>query len=109
MFPNCLLRSQKPTLRDFLLKHAQTRRCLCSDKEIFDPCEQLLQLTSFEEATLLSWSRDSNVDRGLNLFILLHFLSAVNNNSYYYHYINNGNPDGTNMFGHIVGTSGEST
>ncbi|CAF2264892.1 unnamed protein product [Rotaria magnacalcarata] len=54
----------------------------------------------------MSWSTDSNVDRGLNLYILLHYLSAINNNSCYYHYVNNGNPDGTNMFGHIIGTSG---
>ena len=101
-----LSRPQKPTLRDFLLMHAQTRTNFGTDKEIFDPCEQLSQLTPFEKATLLSWSIDSNVDRGLNLYILLHYLSAINNNSSYYHYVNNGDPDGTNMFGHIIGTSG---
>ncbi|CAF2059110.1 unnamed protein product [Rotaria magnacalcarata] len=88
-------RAQKPTLRDFLLVHAQTRTRLCKDSERFDPCDQLAQLTSFEKATLMSWSTDSNVDRGLNLYILLHYLSAINNNFCYYHYVNNGNPDGT--------------
>jgi hypothetical protein len=101
-----LSRIQKPTSRDFLLMHAQTRTRLCSDQEIFDPCEKLSQLTSFEKATLMSWSTDSNVDKGLNAYILLHYLSSINNNSYYYHYVNNGNSDGTNMFGHIIGTSG---
>ncbi|CAF1406314.1 unnamed protein product [Rotaria sordida] len=101
-----LSRPQKPTLRDFLLIHAQTRSHLCMAQEVFDPCEQLSQLTSFEESTLMSWSIDSNVDRGLNLYILLHYLSAINDNSCYYHYVNNGNPDGTNMFGHVIGTSG---
>ena len=101
-----LSRPQKPTLRDFLLMHSQTRSHLCADEEIFDPCKQLPQLTSFEKSTLMSWSTDSNVDRGLNLYILIHFLSAINNNSYYYHYVNNGNSDGTNLFGHIIRTSG---
>jgi hypothetical protein len=101
-----LSRPQKPALRDFLLMHGQIRTHLCTDQEIFDPCEQLSQLTSFEKTTLMSWSTDSTVDRGLNLYILLHYLSAINNNSSYYHYVNNGNPDGTNMFGHIIGTSG---
>lgn len=87
--------------------HAQTRSRLCSDLEIFDPCEQLPEMTPFEKSTLISWSLDSKVDRGLNLYILLHFLSAINKDSYYYHYVNNGNPDGTNLFGHIIGTSGE--
>ncbi|CAF3334323.1 unnamed protein product [Rotaria sp. Silwood2] len=101
-----LSRPQKPTLRDFLLMHSQTRNHLCTDEEIFDPSKQLPQLTSFEKSTLMSWSTDSNVDRGLNLYILIHFLSGINNNSYYYHYVNNGNSDGTNLFGHIIGTSG---
>ncbi|CAF3737244.1 unnamed protein product [Rotaria socialis] len=101
-----LSRPQKPMLRDFMLMHAQTRAYLCSDEEIFDPCTKLIYLTSFEKATLTSWSLDSNVDKGLNLYILVHFLSSINDNSYYYHYVNNGNPDGTNMFGHIIGTSG---
>jgi hypothetical protein len=101
-----LSRPQKPALRDFLLMHGQIRTHLCTDQEIFDPCEQLSQLTSFEKTTLMSWSTDSTVDRGLNLYILLHYLSAINNNSSYYHYVNNGNPDGTNMFGHIIRTSG---
>lgn len=101
-----LPRLQKPTLRDFLLTHAQTRTRLCMDHEIFDPLDKLQQLSSFEKATLMSWSIDSSVDRGLNLYIVLHILSAINNSSYYYHYVNNGNPDGTNMFGHIIGTSG---
>ena len=101
-----LSRAQKPALRDFLLMHAQTRSHSCADHQVFDPCEQLTQLTSFEKATLTSWSIDSNIDRGLNLYILLHYLSAINNNSYYYHYVNNGSPDGTNMFGHVIGTSG---
>jgi hypothetical protein len=104
MFP----RLQKPTLRDFLLMQSRTRTQLCMDSGIFDPCEKLLQLTSFEKATLMSWSWDTNADKGLNLYILLHFLSSINNNSYYYHYVNNGNPDGTNMFGHVIGTSGNS-
>lgn len=99
-------RGLKPILRDFLLMHSQIRSQLCSDDEIFDPCEQLEHLTSWEKITCFSWSADSKVDRGLNLYILLHILSAVNGNSYYYHYVNNGNPDGTNMFGHIIGTSG---
>jgi len=99
-------RPQKPGLRDFLLMQAQTRTQLCMASEVFDPCEKLPQLTSFEKATLMSWSSDTNVDKGLNLYILLHFLSAINSNSYYYHYVNNGNPDGTNMFGHVIGTSG---
>jgi hypothetical protein len=101
-----LSRLQKPTLRDFLLMQAQTRTRLCMHDQIFDPCEKLVQLTSFEKATLKSWSSDSSVDKGVNLYILLHYLSAINNNSYYYHYVNNGNSDGTNMFGHIIGTSG---
>ncbi|CAF1387240.1 unnamed protein product, partial [Adineta steineri] len=79
---------------------------LCNHNEIFDPCEKLLKLTPFEKATLMSWLSDTNVDKGLNLYILLHYLSAINSNSYYYHYVNNGNSDGTNMFGHIIGTSG---
>lgn len=99
-------RPQKPSLREFMLMHAQTRARLCSDEEVFDPCLHLSQLTSLEKATLTSWSVDSNVDKGLNLYILLHFLSSINYNSYYYHYVNNGNPDGTNLFGHIIGTSG---
>lgn len=99
-------RGQKPTLRDFLLMHSQIRSHLCGDEEIFDPCEQLEHLTRWEKITFASWSADSNVDPGLNLYILLHFLSAVNGNSYYFHYVNNGSPDGTNMFGHIIGTSG---
>lgn len=99
-------RSQKPALRDFLLMHGQTRTRLCTDEEIFDPCTRLSELTPFEKATLTSWSVDSNVDSGLNLYISLHYLSSINKNSYYYHYVNNGNPDGTNMFGHIIGTSG---
>jgi hypothetical protein len=106
IFLDMLSRPQKPTPRDFLLMHAQTRAHLCTEQEIFDPCEQLYELTSFEKTTLLSWYADSNVDKGLNLYILLHYLSAINNNSCYYHYVNNGNPDGTNMFGHIIGTSG---
>jgi hypothetical protein len=101
-----LSRPQKPALRDFLLMHSQTRGRLCTDEEIFDPCKQLSQLTSFEKSTLMSWFTDSNVDRGLNLYILIHYLSAINNNSYYYHYVNNGSSDGTNLFGHIIGTSG---
>ncbi len=100
-------RSQKPSLRDFYQLQAQNRNQLCMDEEIFDPCEKLTQFTSFEKATLNSWSSDSNVDRGLNLYILVHFLSSINGNSYYYHYINNGNSDGTNLFGHIIGTSGK--
>lgn len=76
------------------------------DSEVFDPCEKLLDLSSLERATLVSWSADSKVDKGLNLYILLHGLSAMNSNSFYYHYVNNGSPDGTNMFGHIIGTSG---
>jgi hypothetical protein len=43
-----LSRPQKPALRDFLLMHGQIRTHLCTDQEIFDPCEQLSQLTSFE-------------------------------------------------------------
>ena len=101
-----LPRPQKPSLRDFMLMHARTRAHLCSDDEIFDPCVELKYLTSFEKATLTSWAADSNVDKGLNMYILLHCLSSINDNSYYYHYVNNGNPDGTNMFGHIIGTSG---
>ncbi len=101
-----LSRFQKPTLRAFLMMQAQTRADLCLDDEMFDPCENLSQLTSFEKATLISWSSDSSVDKGVNLYILLHYLSAINNNSYYYHYVNNGNSDGTNMFGHVIGTSG---
>jgi len=101
-----LSRLQKPSLRDFMLVQGQTRSRLCLDSAIFDPCDKLTELTSFEKATILSWSSDSNVDKGLNLYILLHFLSAVNSNSYYYHYVNNGSPDGTNMFGHVIGTSG---
>ncbi|UJR18796.1 hypothetical protein I4U23_005702 [Adineta vaga] len=101
-----LSRLQKPSLRDFMLMQGQTRSRLCLDTAIFDPCDKLTELTSFEKATLMSWSSDSNVDKGLNLYILLHFLSAINSNSYYYHYVNNGSPDGTNMFGHVIGTSG---
>jgi hypothetical protein len=101
-------RSHKPTLRDFYLLHSETRAHLCTDKELFDPCESLVNLTPLEIATLSSWSADSNVDKGLNLYILLHCLSSINNNSYYYHYVNNGNSDGTNMFGHVIGTSGNS-
>lgn len=101
-----LSRPKKPVSRDFLLMQARTRAQLCMDKEVFDPCEKLLELTSFEKGTLMTWSSDSSVDRGLNLYILLHYLSATNSNSYYYHYVNNGSPDGTNMFGHIIGTSG---
>ncbi len=103
---NMLSRLQKPSLRDFMLMQGQTRSRLCVDTAIFDPCDKLTELTSFEKATLLSWSYDSNVDKGLNLYILLHCLSAINSNSYYYHYVNNGSPDGTNMFGHVIGTSG---
>ncbi|CAF1191219.1 unnamed protein product [Rotaria magnacalcarata] len=99
-------RSQKSSLRDFMLMHAHTRAYLRSDDAIFDPCNKLIYFTSFEKATLTSWSADSNVDKGLKLYILLHCLSSINDNSYYYHYVNNGNPDGTNMFGHITGTSG---
>ncbi len=102
-------RSQKPTLRDFLLLHSQTRATLCSDNEIFDPCESFAYLTSFEKATIMSWSSDFNTDKGLNLYTLLHCLSAINNNSYYFHYVNNGSSDTTNMFGHIIGTSGKVT
>lgn len=105
---NTSSRHQKPTLRDFLLVQAETRSRLCRDDQIFDPCKELTDLTEFERATLRTWSSDSNVDKGLNLYILLHFLSSTNDNSYYYHYVNNGSPDGTNMFGHIIGTSGYS-
>ncbi|UJR18400.1 hypothetical protein I4U23_005304 [Adineta vaga] len=104
---NMLSRLQKPSLRDFMLMQGQTRSRLCLDGAIFDPCDKLTELSSFEKATLSSWSSDSNVDKGLNLYILLHFLSAVNSNSYYYHYVNNGSSDGTNMFGHVIGTSGD--
>ena len=90
------------TLRDFLLLHAQARSRLCMDQEFFDPCEQLSQLTSFEKITLMSWSINLNVDRDLNLYMLLHYLPAVNNNSFYYHYGNKGNSDGINMFGHVI-------
>jgi hypothetical protein len=98
-----LSRLQKPTSRDFLLVQAQTRTRLCMDDDVFDPCEKLPQLTSFEKVTLLFWFSDSSVDRGLNLYILLHYLSAINKDSY----VNNGNSNGTNMFRHIIGTSGE--
>lgn len=103
---NMSARAQKATVRDFLQMHSQIRTHLCMESEIFDPCKRLSRLTSFEKATFSAWSLDSNVDRGLNLYILLHYLSAINHNSYYYHHVNNGNPDGTNMFGHIIGTSG---
>ncbi|UJR34580.1 hypothetical protein I4U23_027356 [Adineta vaga] len=101
-----LSRLQKPSLRDFMMMQGQTRTRLCVNSAIFDPCEKLTELTPFEKASLMSWYSDTTVDKGLNLYILLHYLSAVNNNSYYYHYVNNGNPDGTNMFGHVIGTSG---
>ena len=101
-------RPHKPTLRDFYLLHGETRAHLCTDSELFDPCESLVELNPFEAATFNCWSADSNVDRGLNLYILLHGLSSINNNSFYYHYVNNGNADGTNMFGHVIGTSGNS-
>lgn len=99
-------RPQKPALRDFLIMHSDTRKVLCSREGVFDPCTKLLSLTSFEKATLTSWCLDSNIDKGVNLYILLHFLSSINKNSYYFHYVNNGSSDGTNMFGHIIGTSG---
>jgi len=63
---------QKPSLRDVLLMHAQTRICLYSDEEILDLCNRLSQLTAFEKAILTSWSIDSHVD--------LHYVSAINNN-----------------------------
>ena len=98
-------RSQKPLLLDFMLTHSETRAALCSDGETFHPCSEFKYLTSFEKATLNSWAADSNVDKDLNLYVLLPFLSAVNDNSYYYHYVKNGSSDGTNMFGHIIGIS----
>jgi hypothetical protein len=102
-----LSHSLKLTSRDFLLMYTETRTQLCTEQGIFDPCEQLLYSTSFEKTTLVSWSIDSSVDRGLNFYSLLHYLSGIiNSNSYYYHYVNNGNADRTNMFGHIIGTSG---
>ena len=101
-------RTQKPSLRDFSLLHSNIRSWLCSENQSFDPCDQLSYLSSLETSTLNAWAADSKVDKGLNLYILLHILSAVNGNSVYYHYVNNGNPDGTNMFGHIIGTSGDS-
>ncbi|CAF3891862.1 unnamed protein product [Rotaria magnacalcarata] len=65
-------RPQKSSLRDFMLVHAHTRAYLCSDDEIFDLYNKLIYLTSFEKATLTSWSADCNVDKGLNLYLQHH-------------------------------------